>query len=92
MTTTELKRLLKRLGYSLSITTSSLGRYATITHIASGYKIGNVEPAEGITERWAKFGDFATQNRTLITEWAKTERIFGYKSWFETITSQGAQQ
>lgn len=88
MTTTQLRKELKELGYKLSITSSSLGLHATITHTPSGNTHGNVETAEGLKERWAKFGDYVANNRQKITEWAKNERVFGYKSWFDTITSQ----
>ena len=89
MTTAQLRKTLKELGYKLSITSSSLGRHASITHIESGFVHGNVEMdgTDQVRQRWGKFGDFVTQNRDAIIEWAKNEGVFGHKSWFDTITS-----
>lgn len=89
MTTAQLRKTLKELGYKLSITSSSLGRHASITHIESGFVHGNVEMdgIDQVRQRWGKFGDFVTQNRDAIIEWAKNEGVFGHKSWFDTIGS-----
>lgn len=87
MTTAELRKNLKTLGYKLTITSNSLGRHASITHIESGNTHGNVETADGVQDRWAKFGDYATQNQQRIIQWAKDERVFGHKSWFQTVTT-----
>lgn len=90
MTTAEFKKALKNLGYKLSITSSSLGRNASIIHIESNFVLGNVEfgTTDQVRQRWGKFGTFVTQNRDTITEWAKNEGVFGHQSWFDTITEE----
>lgn len=87
MTTAELRKDLKALGYKLTITSNSLGRYASIIHKESGITHGNVEIADQIQYRWAKFGDYVTKNRQRIIQWAKDEGVFGYKGWFDTVTT-----
>lgn len=88
MTTSELRKALKQLGYKISITSSSLGRYAQVTHLASGYTFGNVEPSEGVKDRWGKFEDYVNTHRDELKQWAAQEGVFGTKDWFSTRYEQ----
>jgi len=79
MTTAELRKSLKVLGFKLSISSSSLGRYATIKHIESGASIGDVCFDPNI---WPPCRAFLDQNKDAILAWKDTEKVFGPKSWF----------
>jgi len=79
MTTAQLRKQLKSLGFKLQLSTSSLGTHAGIMHIATGAIHGNVQTVANL---WDSFHGFAVANREALLEWAKAERVFGVKSWF----------
>jgi len=81
MTTAQLRKQLKSLGFKLQLSTSSLGTHAGIIHIATGANRGNVQTITGL---WDSFHEFTATNQEALLKWAKSEHVFGVKSWFNS--------
>ena len=84
LTTADVRALLRRYGYRLQLKTSSLGTCANVVHVDSGSVLGNVESFENL-ERWTAFQQITGPNKVRIELWAKTEGVFGVKTWFSPI-------
>lgn len=86
MTTAELRKSLKAIGYKLQVKqVGSLGRHAGIVHIESNTEFGNVEFSDTV-QRWDAFHEFVKQNSQAILAWSKQEGVFGVQSWIEGVT------
>lgn len=85
MTTAELRKSLKAIGYKLQVKQAgSLGRYAGIVHIESNTQYGSVEFSDTV-QKWDAFNEFVKQNSQAILAWSKQEDVFGVKSWLEGV-------
>lgn len=84
MTTVELRRKLKILGYTLKLKTSSLGLYANVIH-ESGQSHGSV-CFDDTVGRWDAFNKFVDENKNELLEWQKETGVFGVKAWFTKPT------
>lgn len=84
MTTADVRAMLKRYGYRLKLSTSSLGTCANVIHVDSGATLGNVESFENL-DRWTTFQQVTGRRRKQLEEWAKAEGVFGIRTWFEPV-------
>lgn len=80
MTTAELRKKLKAIGYTLKLKTSSLGTYANVIH-ESGQSHGSVCFDETV-DRWDAFNEFVDENKKELMQWQKETGVFGVRSWF----------
>ncbi len=85
MTTAELRKKLKAIGYKLQLKTSSLGTCAKIIHSASGQTHGNVEFSD-TQWRWDLFNTFVDEHTEELLQWQKDAGVFGVKSWIKGQT------